>query len=146
MYGKGPARSAPIASAELSEPMGTPLLRTRARPVHAPSVARVATKGTSRAQFIRAALTRPTPMPIPAQMAVPVISTSVSLSWPLIMPRIANAAMTPASPQTAPTDRSMPPEMITKVSPTASKISVAKFVSRTAISGVVMNTESRTVK
>ena len=80
IYGKGPVRPAPTASAELSEPMGTPVLSTRARPVHAPSVARVATKGTSRAQFIRAALTRPTPMPIPAQMTVPTSSTSASLS------------------------------------------------------------------
>ena len=79
-------------------------------------------------------------------MSVPTISTSVSLSWRLTMPRIANAATTPANPQVAPTERSMPPEMITNVSPTASKISVEKFVSRTAISGVEMNTESRAVK
>ncbi len=132
-----------MPSAELSEPMGTPPLRTRARPEAAPSVARVATNGTSRAQFIRAALTRPMPMPTAAQTRVPTISTSASLSWELTMPRIANAPTTPANPQVAPTERSMPPEMITYVSPTASKISVEKFVSRTAISEVEMNTESR---
>ena len=126
--------------------MGTPLLSTRARPVPAPSMARVATKGTSRAQFIRSALTRPTPIPTPAQMSVPTSSTRASLSWRLTMLFIGNAATTPANPQVAPTERSMPPVTITNVSPVASRISVAKFVSRTAISAVETNTESRAVK
>src|SRR5258708_2562190 len=107
------------------------------------ALATVATKGTSRAEFSRAAAIRPIPAPIPAQMSVPTMSTRASPLWALIKSRIASAATTPENPVVAATDRSIPPEMITKVSPTASKINEAKIVSRTAFTAAELAEDIR---
>jgi hypothetical protein len=82
-------------------------------------VTRVAMKGTTLVLVIRNALITPTSNPTPAETTTPRIRVAVGLVPFVVRFRIANAATTPEIATVDPTDRSMPPEIMTKVSPIA---------------------------
>src|SRR5450631_40068 len=81
-----------------------------ARPTAVASIARVAINGTTRPYAISTPLTRP--KPTPTINATPT-TAQVPRSWVEVV-----VAQTEASPMSDPTDRSMPPPMMTKVIPT----------------------------
>src|SRR5580704_9710483 len=86
-----------------------------------PSVPSVTTNGGTPAQATRNPFSTPNALPAATAAANP--STTGPTAEPVTPGKavaITHAPAVPANPSTAPTDRSMPPEQITNVSPTAS--------------------------
>src|SRR5712691_4659516 len=112
--GAGTPSSRPVESCRkpASNPeIGRPAVKTRAPPRAMLIMPRVAMKAGRRPLVISMPFTRPQvpPTAMPAAMAAPVGQPA----------RNAAASTTPASASSEPTERSMPPERITKVIPTA---------------------------
>jgi hypothetical protein len=91
---------------------GTPPEITSAKPRAALSIARVAINGGRLPRVMNSPLTRPAsaPVPIPSARAKGSGRFATTVAQPNTIP---------ASPSTLPTERSMPPETITKVWPRA---------------------------
>ena len=95
----------------------TPPVITSARPRAIPRVPSVTMSGGTFALAIRTPLIRPQPSPQPMATRAPTMAAPQP--WPPIA-AIALSATTPLKTRTLPTDRSMPPVMMTKVIPTPS--------------------------
>ncbi len=81
------------------------------------------TNGGTAARVTRNPLSAPNNPPTSSVAAKPTVSASGAAPVALALANqcaITQAPAVPAQPSTAPTDRSMPPEQITNVSPTAS--------------------------
>ena len=93
----------------------TPPVMTSARPRAMPSVPSVTMSGGTLARAMRNPLIRPQASPQPMATRAPTMAAPQP--WPP-MAAIALSATTPLKTRTLPTDRSMPPVMMTKVIPT----------------------------
>src|ERR1019366_1363521 len=101
------------------------------------SVTSVATKGARRALVMSSALIEPTTAPTPAQAKVPTSRDGNSPKWWFSKYWMAYAPTTPDTAMGEPTDKSMPPELMTYISAAAIKTASQKSTSKLVNSLVV---------